>query len=308
MIPISDLDIIFISFDEPQADEMFDYLKERSPRPPLRVHGVTGFDAAHKAAANLATTDRFITVDGDNLIRHEFFNQIINPVDSFPNMAGVASEPEDVVYSFTARNTINALAYGNGGVKIWPRRLVLSVDTHENGTGNDFCHTYRYWQRNEIASDVTFRSAFHAFRAGYREAVKLSLIKDRKLDWKSTLREMYPPNFSRLIAWASIGQDAWFGDYAIMGARQGLSHMWLENLDPTLINDYDWLAERWKPFEYVADPNIYSATLADALRKKIGIVLPTFDKMASHWIKIFFTDGVNVERHGLMFPDMKAPI
>ena len=38
-----------------------------------RVHGIHGSDAAHKACAN-STTDRFVTVDGDNTLRQEFIN------------------------------------------------------------------------------------------------------------------------------------------------------------------------------------------------------------------------------------------
>src|ERR1700744_2197004 len=134
---VKDLDIVFISYDEPKADEFFERLKKISPKKPLRVHGVKGFDAAHKAAANLATTERFITIDGDNIVRPEFFQQEIDD-----------SDPSDVVYSYNANNIINGLQYGNGSVKIWPRDLVLKIDTHENSDGNDFCGTYRYWQKS----------------------------------------------------------------------------------------------------------------------------------------------------------------
>jgi len=43
-----------------------------------RVHGVEGSDAAHKECARISDTDRFVTVDGDNTIKQEFINQILD--------------------------------------------------------------------------------------------------------------------------------------------------------------------------------------------------------------------------------------
>lgn len=40
------LDVFFLSYDEPAADEHFAQLRRVSPRPPQRVHGVTGLHNA----------------------------------------------------------------------------------------------------------------------------------------------------------------------------------------------------------------------------------------------------------------------
>jgi hypothetical protein len=284
---LSDLDIVFISYDEPNANVLFSQLAAISPRQPLRVHGVKGFDAAHKAAAQLATTDRFITVDGDNIVQGAFFDLTLG------------DEPEDVVYSFSAHNSINGLRYGNGGIKVWPRKLVLSVDTHEKDDGNDFCWTYRYWQRDEAASIITFGSPFQAFRAGFREAVKLSLVENKKLDWGTTRQLMYYPNFSRLLIWTSVGNDVEYGEWAIYGARCGLAHLWLDNLDPNIINDYDWFDKKWRTPGHTS-----SEYLRKPLEKALGVDLPILTPEQSRWFKAAY---VNIERHGLMISDMKVP-
>ena len=70
---INEFDIVYISFDEPNADENYADLLEKCPWA-KRSHGVFGSDAAHKAAADLAETDRFITIDADNIVRPDFFN------------------------------------------------------------------------------------------------------------------------------------------------------------------------------------------------------------------------------------------
>lgn len=288
---LTDLDIVYISYDEPNAEELFGKLKQVSPKKPLRVHGVKGFDAAHKKAAMLAKSERFIIVDGDNMLRTSFFSSSID-----------TTLPNDLVFSFTALNGINGLAYGNGGVKVWPRQLLLSVDTHEKGKGNDFCWVFRYWQMPEIVSDVCIGSAYQAFRAGYREAVKLSLVKDQKLDWATTLKRIYRPNFSRLLVWATVGRDAKFGDWSIYGARCGMAHVWIDNLDVDLIRDYDWFQRRWDTAKDRHQEQ--SILIGKKLEKLLKIDLPNLNSSQSRWFKAAY---VNPPREGMMLRDMKPP-
>ena len=70
---INEFDIVFISYDEPNADDNYAHLLEICPWA-MRSHGVWGSDAAHKAAAAMCESDRFITIAADNLVRPEFFN------------------------------------------------------------------------------------------------------------------------------------------------------------------------------------------------------------------------------------------
>ena len=60
------------SYDEPNAEQNYADLLTKVPWA-KRVHGIHGSDAAHKACAE-PTTDRFVTVDGDNTLRQEFIN------------------------------------------------------------------------------------------------------------------------------------------------------------------------------------------------------------------------------------------
>ena len=55
-----DCDIIYLSYDEPNAEQNYADLCKKVPWA-KRVHGVEGSDAAHKACARLSETDRFIT-------------------------------------------------------------------------------------------------------------------------------------------------------------------------------------------------------------------------------------------------------
>ena len=69
--------MVFISYDEPNADEHYADLLTKFPYA-KRSHGVYGSDSAHKAAAKLSSTQRFITVDADNIVSPEFAKVSIN--------------------------------------------------------------------------------------------------------------------------------------------------------------------------------------------------------------------------------------
>jgi hypothetical protein len=69
----NEFDIIYLSYDEPRAEEYYADVCEKWPWA-KHVHGVKGFDSAHKACANLSETERFVTIDGDNKVNKEFFN------------------------------------------------------------------------------------------------------------------------------------------------------------------------------------------------------------------------------------------
>jgi hypothetical protein len=71
---VTDCDVVYLSYDEPNAEANYVDLLKKVPWA-KRVHGVKGSDAAHKACARLAETERVIVVDGDNVIDPNFINQ-----------------------------------------------------------------------------------------------------------------------------------------------------------------------------------------------------------------------------------------
>ena len=148
---VVDYDIIYLSYDEPNAERNYADLLTKIPWA-KRIHGVKGSDAAHKACAEISETDRFITVDGDNTVRPDFLNVELD----FEN----DNHLEKSVISWCGQNAINNLMYGNGGLKCWPKEYVLNMRTHENADPNnphaqgDFCWDVEYIQMNECYSDV----------------------------------------------------------------------------------------------------------------------------------------------------------
>ena len=70
---LNEFDVFYISFDEPNCEKHYADLVNKIPWA-QRVHGVKGFDSAHKAAAEASKTDRFITIDGDNIVDETFWD------------------------------------------------------------------------------------------------------------------------------------------------------------------------------------------------------------------------------------------
>jgi len=241
---VADYDVIYLSYDEPNAEKNYADLLTKVPWA-KRVHGVKGSDAAHKACAELSETDRFITVDGDNIIRQEFINQEID-FDAHTDL-------KNSVISWCGRNIINGLMYGNGGLKCWPREYVLKMKTHENADPNnphaqvDFCWDLQYIQQNSWYSDV-YNNATpqQAWRAGFREGVKMALDQGVKPTSVEKFLKGHWKNLHRLWIWLMVGADVDNGLWAIYGARQGLYKTMLTDWDYVNVRDFEYLNDMWE--------------------------------------------------------------
>ena len=183
-----------------------------------RVDGVKGSDAAHKAAADASDTERFILIDGDNLPQEAFFNETIEYK---------TEQYEQAVYRWRARNDINGLMYGNGGISSWTKTFVQNMRTHEASEGEDetdveFCFDDLYWPMyNCYSTTYPGGSAKHAFRAGFREGVKMCLDRGAKPTVADFKESVHNRNLDHLTIWHNVGADTEHGLWAIAGARLG---------------------------------------------------------------------------------------
>ncbi len=281
-ILLHELDTVFISYDEPNADKHFAELTNILPWA-KRVHGVKGSDAAHKAAAKLSETDRFITVDADNIVDPEFYAQELEITD----------KNKDFVFSWAGRNAVNGLIYGNGGLKCWTKDFVLNMKTHENSDPNDsesvleFCFDPRYYQFNEHYSTSYINgSPFQAWRAGFREGVKMSLNRGKLTD---DVQSVWWQNYQRLLIWMSVGADVKNGKWAMYGARLGCYKTNCTKWDYVNVRDFEYLTTYWKEEiePKVTDNNIDEQllNLGDALRMELHLEIGELDKNSSAFFK-----------------------
>ena len=239
MVSVNDFDIIYISYDEPNADENFADLLDKAPWA-KRSHGVWGSDAAHKAAAALSETSRFVTIDADNIVDPSFFNVELD-MDNIGD--------SDVV-SWAGKNEINGLIYGNGGIKCWPKTVVENMRTHELAPESDkraqvdFCWNINYVQMNNVYCNVMNNaSPLQAWRAGFREGVKMGLVDGDIVDPSKLKEVVHKKNYQRLLTWMSVGEDSLNGLWAVYGARLGchMTNVLRKDWDWKNVRDFDWL-------------------------------------------------------------------
>lgn len=275
---ISEFDVIFLSYDEPNAEELYADLCNKIPWS-KRINGVKGFDAAHRACADASDTHFFITVDGDNLVHDDFLDVRIE----------ISEDQNDHAWTWSSRNVVNGLVYGNGGVKLWSKDFVYKMDSHENAKDDakavDFCWDTRYHDLFGCYSTSMINgSPYQAFRSGFREGVKMSLDRGQKVDRRDFSDRIWIHNLQKLCIWCSIGMDVENGDWTIYGARLGASMCNLTEWDHRQIGDYGWFSSFW---DDVKDQNPMDMAVEEGrkLKTALGLDIADLDADASRFFK-----------------------
>ncbi len=279
IIDIADLDCVYLSYDEPKKEETWIKIQNIVPWA-KRVDGIKGSDAAHKAAADASSTDRFVLIDGDNIPDAEFFNLQLK----------LDKDSSSKVFRWKARNTINGLMYGNGGLSCWTKEFVYAMKTHENTDGaeaNDveFCFYPDYWAMHDCYS-TTYPNAtpFQAWRAGFREGVKMCLDRGKRPGLVDFEVKVHNRNYDHLCIWQTVGADVDNGFWSNYGARLGTWMTMLNNgWDHRQVQDFDILAELWKEFEN--DTPDHCTSIGNQLRQKLSLPIVDMDAEESKFFK-----------------------
>jgi hypothetical protein len=199
-------DLFFLSYNEPNADDNWHKLKSRFLHA-KRVEGIQGIHSAHKACAKRCLTSHFFVVDADSEILDFDFTFKVSEYD------------KDYVHLWYARNPVNGLEYGWGGLKLFPRKLVHNSEV----SGVDMTTSF--------SLKVFNSTPFDAWRSAFREAVKLypqcnAEAKERLLAWETK---------------STQGQNA---DWVQAGVRDGVAYA-VHNHKLFMINDWQWLQEQF---------------------------------------------------------------
>jgi len=218
-------DIVFISYNETNAEENWLKLKERFPRA-KRVDGVKGIHQAHIAAAKKCFTKMFWVVDADAIILEDFnFNYKVDEYDL------------ETVHVWRSQNPVNDLVYGYGGVKLLPRKLTIDMDVSKPDMTTSISKYFKAVP--EIANITAFNtSEFETWKSAFRECAKLAS--------KTIDRQNEDETNERLQTWTRVRKDVPFGEYAIKGGIAGREFGLSSSDNLQLINDFDWLHEQFQ--------------------------------------------------------------
>jgi len=234
------LDIIFISYNEPNAEENWEDLKSRFPYA-LRVDMVDGIPEAFIEAARISKTSHVYTVDADNKILPGF------KFEYSPNYWD-----KDFVHLWYAHNPVNGLMYGYGGLKLWPRRFLKEAQIQEHSV--DFTVPASHGGQgglkiHETAASITCfnTSRFDSYRAGFREGAKLraEIVNESYYHDITEAKE-------RLNIWCTQGENKPFGRECMYGALDGRSYGEKYSVNPkklSLINSFDFIRSQFQKYE-----------------------------------------------------------
>jgi CYTH domain-containing protein len=223
-------DVVFISYNEAQADENYELLLKKVPYA-KRVHGVKGIHEAHIQAAKQCESEMIWIVDADALI-----------VDGFDFDLFVEKWDRETVHVWRSKNPINNLVYGYGGVKLFPRLLTINMDKTKPDMTTSI--TNKFIAVPKISNITAFNvDEFSTWKSAFRECCKLaSKIIDRQKDIETE---------QRLDIWCTVGDDKPFGEYAVAGAKAGREYGYKnkDNVEALKkINDFDWLKELYDKY------------------------------------------------------------
>ena len=284
-VKVSDLDFVYISYKEPNKEENWADLLSKVPWA-KRVDGVVGFDSAHKAAAEKAETEFFISVDGDNIIDEGFLLETLDRSKTNPK----------AVHRWRAANNVNGLVYGNGGLVGWDKETCLQMKTHENAVDEkaqiDFCWTVPHENLHNCYSiTVINATSQQAFIAGYREGVKMSLDQGLPVTPAGFKKLIYSANLRVLTTWMSVGADVENGKYAMLGSRMGSYSTTINKEDVRGIRNIDRMSVLIpETFDKIDEElNAYG----ESLRQRLDLPVADFDADESKFFKFCMPKPIN---------------
>jgi hypothetical protein len=284
---VTEFDIVFLSYDESNADLNYADLCNKVPWA-KRVHGIKGSDHAHKAAAELSETEWIVTVDADNIVSNSFFNLDLD-----------MSDPAIKVYSWLGRNTLNGLQYGNGGLKIWRKDFLLNMKTHESSDSEraqvDFCWEDGYIQFKDCFSDIYITpSPYQAWRAGFREGVKMTLHDGVKVPPQEIRERVWWHNVHRLRMWSTVGMHEENGKYAILGARMGTWMTNCTNWNYVDVRDFEILKNIYEQNVDHTSVEEDAKNLGEKIKIQLGLDWPWLDSNQSKYTLDLYNETISL--------------
>jgi len=192
-------DVIFISYDEPEAEQNWEILKQRCPRA-QRVHGVAGMELALEAAADASTTPWYFAVFAKTRLHDSF---------DFSFVPDYMQQPKH--YIFNCRNASNGLEYGHMGMVLYNCAGIRSTNRAGN-FGLDYTLSFPHESIPLLSCHGEFATTpYHAWRTAFRETAKLAYFEsvDPTVD-----------NQYRLNVWLNRA-DGNNSEWVLRGAQDG---------------------------------------------------------------------------------------
>jgi len=221
-------DVFFISYNETDQEENWQRVLILHPTA-IRLHGIKGIDIVHVICDNLAKFNWFWTVDGDNYLKEPLKHP--GHIDPWLNLI-----------MFTADDPISNEPTNLGGVKLWRKGSLVNRDMSKG----DFCLNAvkpksTYYHPAPAFSITKYNSSpYDAWKTAFRHCVKLTtILKDRP---QATNIDRYISHWKSCKDLDNGSNNALWCYNGYLDATKYVNN----NIDPLVINDYDWLKNYFK--------------------------------------------------------------
>ena len=215
-------DIVFISYDEPDADANWNILYNKFPRA-KRVHGVAGMELALEAAADVATTPWYFAVFAKTKL-HEAFD--------FSFVPDRMQQPKH--YIFNCRNSVNQLEYGHMGVVLYNCAGIKQMNQLGN-FGLDYTMSFPNESIPILSCHGEFNTTpYHTWRTAFRESAKLAFFESQT----PTIEGKY-----RLGIWQNQASGN-HAEWCLKGSNDGVEFFQNTNGDLEMLKQsfkWEWL-------------------------------------------------------------------
>lgn len=228
-----ELDIVFISNGEPEADHWYEHLQRihiqqyassYSSTKIKRVQNVNGRTAAYQAAARASDTPWFFAVFAKLEVSEQF---------DWGWQPDYFQEPKH--YIFNAKNPVNGLIYGHQGMIAYNKRLVLS----NTAPGIDFTLSQPHESVPVLSGVAHFnQDPWTTWRTAFREVLKLKHFQETA----PTVETEH-----RLSVWCTQAQGM-HADACLSGAHDALAYYAEVAGDYQKLKlsfDWAWLKQRY---------------------------------------------------------------
>jgi hypothetical protein len=133
-------------------------------------------------------------------------------------------------------------------------------------------------------------SAKQAWRAGFREGVKMCLNRGHKPSLQEFEEGVNKRNYDHLCIWHSVGADVENGYWAMYGARLGTYMIMLEGWDYHQVQDFDMLEKLWSSFGS-ENPQEGCERIEGALTTRLGLPIVMYTPKQSQFFKHHYSTG-----------------
>jgi len=163
--------------------------------------------------------------------------------------------------------------------------------THEATDGRtetevEFCFDPLYWPMHDCYSTTYPNgSPKHAWRAGFREGVKMCLDRGRKPNLSEFRDRVHRRNLDHLTIWHNVGLDVDQGAWAMAGARMGTYKTMLTDWDFREVQWFDSLETIWESVKSTDPAEIiqhHSEPLQTQLDLPTAIMMPNQSQFFKH--------------------------